>query len=252
MDQSWLCSRVENFYCPCCTETSQFPRINNPSVLLQTRKGRCGEFANAFTLICRSLGFHTRIVIDLSPEKGDHVWTEVFDERGEFREGEQYGVATADSSAASAHNAEFASLSPPGPRYICFDSCEGFADRPLVYEQGWGKTITRVVAVSVEGIYDVTQRYTTKLAQPLPGVTARDSGTSAPPPHPLEWLSAFLSGLNRQLLQSMGESRMKVIKRRATEANEIRLTHAQVVERLKKYGKACLKPEELLDRMSGS
>ncbi|KAF3833509.1 hypothetical protein F7725_024713 [Dissostichus mawsoni] len=38
-------------------------RYNNPEKLLETRRGRCGEWANCFTLCCRAM---------------DHVWTEVF------------------------------------------------------------------------------------------------------------------------------------------------------------------------------
>lgn len=55
--------RVEAHKCSVCSAVTRFPRYNDPGRLLETRRGRCGEYANAFTLTCRALGITARYVV---------------------------------------------------------------------------------------------------------------------------------------------------------------------------------------------
>ncbi|KAA0163130.1 hypothetical protein FNF31_02953 [Cafeteria roenbergensis] len=116
---------------PACGAQTRFPRLNNPLHLLDSRNGRCGEWANTFTAICFALGFDARHVHDST----DHVWTEVW----------------SDGQA----------------RWLHVDSCEQAIDRPLMYEAGWGKKLQWIVAVGRDEVVDVTRRYTRKPAEVL-------------------------------------------------------------------------------------
>ncbi|XP_069329406.1 peptide-N(4)-(N-acetyl-beta-glucosaminyl)asparagine amidase isoform X2 [Eulemur rufifrons] len=60
----WGANNVEDHYCDACQFSNRFPRYNDPEKLLETRCGRCGEWANCFTLCCRALGFEARYVWD--------------------------------------------------------------------------------------------------------------------------------------------------------------------------------------------
>lgn len=68
-EMKWGANRVEDHYCSACQFSNRFPRYNNPEKLLETRCGRCGEWANCFTLCCRALGFEARYVWDYTGTK---------------------------------------------------------------------------------------------------------------------------------------------------------------------------------------
>ncbi|XP_027161166.1 peptide-N(4)-(N-acetyl-beta-glucosaminyl)asparagine amidase [Coffea eugenioides] len=119
-------SRVELYRCNLCKGITRFPRYNDPLKLLETRKGRCGEWANCFTLYCRAFNYESRLILDFT----DHVWTECF--------------------------------SPSLGRWMHLDPCEGIYDNPLLYEKGWKKNLNYVIAIARDGVYDVTKRYTRK------------------------------------------------------------------------------------------
>jgi peptide-N4-(N-acetyl-beta-glucosaminyl)asparagine amidase len=121
-------SRVEVYDCSSCQNTTTFPRYNSVRKLLETRKGRCGEYANLFGLYCRAVGFETRYVSDFT----DHVWVEC------LVDGE----------------------------WIMADACEGLIDKNSMYEDGWGKDLNYIIAVTPDSVIDVTPRYTRKWFSP--------------------------------------------------------------------------------------
>ncbi|RYF91331.1 MAG: transglutaminase domain-containing protein [Chitinophagaceae bacterium] len=63
-EQGWA-GRTELYLCEVCSTITRFARCNNPAYLLNHpahRRGRCGEWANAFGLVLRALGFDVRCV----------------------------------------------------------------------------------------------------------------------------------------------------------------------------------------------
>lgn len=113
--------RVEEYIC--CNTPIKFYRYNDVAMLLQTRKGRCGEFANLFTFFCRCLGYDARLVFCTE----DHVWTEVY--------------------------------SHYQSKWIHIDPCENAINKPLMYEHGWKKEFKYVIGFSRDDVQDVTWRY---------------------------------------------------------------------------------------------
>lgn len=126
-DVGWA-GRTEVYKCKECQQLTRFPRYNNPAHLMTFRKGRCGEWANAFCLVCRALSLDARWVLDFT----DHVWVEVW-------------VASQK-------------------RYVHLDPCERSYDAPLGYEKGWGKKLSYVLSFSRHGVVDATARYSRTLS----------------------------------------------------------------------------------------
>ncbi|XP_046536427.1 peptide-N(4)-(N-acetyl-beta-glucosaminyl)asparagine amidase isoform X1 [Equus quagga] len=190
----WGANRVEDHYCDACQLSNRFPRYNNPEKLLETRCGRCGEWANCFTLCCRALGFEARYIWDYT----DHVWTEVF--------------------------------SPSQQRWLHCDACEDVCDKPLLYEIGWGKKLSYVIAFSKDEVVDVTWRYSCKHEE----VISRRTEIKE------ELLRETINGLNKQRQISLSENRRKELLQRI------------IVELVEFISPKTPKPGEFGGRISGS
>ncbi|XP_053405664.1 peptide-N(4)-(N-acetyl-beta-glucosaminyl)asparagine amidase-like isoform X2 [Mercenaria mercenaria] len=168
-------NRVENYKCPSCQTFTKFVRYNDPGKLLETREGRCGEWANCFTLCCRAMNFEARYVLDWT----DHVWTEVY--------------------------------SNSQQRWVHCDPCENTCDKPLLYEVGWGKKLTYIIAFSVDDVEDVTWRYTSNFDEIL---KRRNECRE-------NWLVKTLYNLDKKKWSSMPEAKRNIrLKRKIVELVE--------------------------------
>ncbi|CAI4229909.1 unnamed protein product [Auanema sp. JU1783] len=158
---------TEVYVCECGNEV-RFARYDNPTVLLRTRAGRCGEWTKCFALFAASLEFDFRIAYDIS----DHLWTELW--------------------------------IPELDRWVHCDSCENVIDSPLLYEKGWQKKLSYVIAVGTDHIHDVSWRY---VLNNLEALKRRGIVREAV-------LARFLSKLNDRMQANSDAARTEELKRR--------------------------------------
>ncbi|KAL0214407.1 hypothetical protein P9112_006591 [Eukaryota sp. TZLM1-RC] len=116
---------VELYKCTKCSHFTRFPRYNSVIAILESKRGRCGEFVQAFACILRSLLFKVRIVNDFK----DHLWVEI---RSPF-----------------INNGHWTHVDP----------CEKSVNKPLLYSKGWKKKYSMVLAFDSNSVVDVTTRY---------------------------------------------------------------------------------------------
>ncbi|KAI2528625.1 N-glycanase 1 [Homo sapiens] len=128
----------------------------------------------------------------------DHVWTEVY--------------------------------SPSQQRWLHCDACEDVCDKPLLYEIGWGKKLSYVIAFSKDEVVDVTWRYSCKHEE----VIARRTKVKE------ALLRDTINGLNKQRQLFLSENRRKELLQRI------------IVELVEFISPKTPKPGELGGRISGS
>lgn len=123
---------IEVYWCNTCNKEVTFPRIGSPAKLLETRKGRCGEWVSCFILVLRAvLGDEARIRYVWNRE--DHVWCEYYSNK--------LG------------------------RYVHLDPCENAFDNPLLYCDNWGKQMSWVIGIGEDYVVDLSCKYVTRSKQ---------------------------------------------------------------------------------------
>jgi thiol-disulfide isomerase/thioredoxin len=179
------------YKCPQCgvidsQKRTTFPRYNSVRKLLETKRGRCGEYANLFGLYCRAAGFETRYVLDVT----DHVWTEVY-------------LVDQD-------------------QWVMADGCEGVINQPSMYERGWGKKgLCYMIGMAVDHVVDVTPRYTRHWNSDPEFQIRRRNHTSSE-----QAFAMMIEQVNRRLQLSSSASKVRIEeleRRQKLEAAEFQL-----------------------------
>jgi hypothetical protein len=119
-------------------------------------------------------------------------------------------------------------------RWIHCDPCENAFDGPLLYEAGWGKKLSYIVAFSRDECVDVSRRYTAKFATE---VCARRNACTE------DALAAIVRRTNEACLARLAPARQAEV--RARQACEARELAGERVERE-------VRANEMIGRLTGS
>ena len=69
MNRAGRASRTELYLCSRCNTTSRFARYQDVTKVLETRRGRCGEYSVLMMQLLQGLGYTARWIVD----REDHV-----------------------------------------------------------------------------------------------------------------------------------------------------------------------------------
>jgi hypothetical protein len=143
-ERSFKSNVTEMYCCPKCLNVYRFPRFNNMLKVLETRRGRCGEYSILFQRMLRLLGYQTRWIADWT----GHVWVEA--------------LISSPRTLESCGGLD---------QWIHVDPCEAAINEPLIY-QGWGKNLTYIVAISDPFLdvetFEIASRRLRRSTPPLP------------------------------------------------------------------------------------
>ena len=120
-------------------------------------------------------------------------------------------------------------------RWIHVDSCENAFDKPLLYEQGWGRKMTFILGYSIEGVKDITSRYVKNWNIILERRSKRE----------VDKLEELLEGINLSLIVNLSEEEQKNIEE-MNKLEELELENKKI-DKNKTISEA-----ELKERESGS
>ncbi|OBA19046.1 hypothetical protein METBIDRAFT_33664 [Metschnikowia bicuspidata var. bicuspidata NRRL YB-4993] len=192
-------SVIEVYTCIDCNQRVEFPRINNPARLLETRRGRCGEWVNCFMLILKAIlgpEVPTRYIWNAE----DHVWCEYYSHKMK--------------------------------RWVHLDPCEDVFDEPSLYSRNWGKKMSWVLGISHDYVVDLSGKYVTERGKTIPKNTVANEQAIA---RFLESYNALLLSQNWDALQlldaSVDEKYLKLyyetLLPQAKERNDSKVAHSE-------------------------